>query len=193
MPQLRRFVRLYHQEAVISVFTGEPYKLNEGEKSMRTRVKILRIAAIIFSLAWFIGFIGGMIAKSQWLIFIGIVSYFVCPILAYLLGSLLEGGARTGCALALMALFLPIVVLPILVYKVKPENFVDRKPIVDRGPVIRLSTQWKCPACGTVLLKSDPLIEQQIRNGALVSGTVTCAHCQAQYSAREIYTGKYDD
>ena len=99
---------------------------------MRTRVRILRIAAILFSLGWFIGFIGGMIAKNEWLVSIGLVSYFVCPILAFLLGALLEGGGRTGCAFALMALFLPIVVLPYLVIKVKPEHYSDRKSAADR-------------------------------------------------------------
>lgn len=51
---------------------------------------------------------------------------------------------------------------------------------------------WKCPQCGAILQKGNPLVEDMIKRGVLVGGTATCANCNAQFSQRDVYSGKYD-
>lgn len=55
-----------------------------------------------------------------------------------------------------------------------------------------MSMYWTCPNCGTVLQKNDPMLENQIRRGVFVAGTVTCGHCRSEFSARDVYGGQFD-
>jgi hypothetical protein len=55
-----------------------------------------------------------------------------------------------------------------------------------------MSMYWKCPNCGTVLQKHDPMLEQQIKRGVFVAGSATCGNCRSQFSARDVYGGTYD-
>ncbi len=55
-----------------------------------------------------------------------------------------------------------------------------------------MGSRWKCPNCGTILEKSNPDLEAQVRRGVMVAGRVTCGNCRRVYSAGDVYGGLYD-
>jgi uncharacterized tellurite resistance protein B-like protein len=55
-----------------------------------------------------------------------------------------------------------------------------------------MSIAWKCPKCGIILRKGNPVLADALKNGSEILGTATCANCGARYSQHDVYSGKYD-
>lgn len=64
------------------------------------------------------------------------------------------------------------------------------------GPV-KTSRLWKCPGCGRVFAKGDPVqrefYEQVIATGGHITAPPsTCPNCGKEVHIRDVYGGKYD-
>lgn len=161
---------------------------------MKTLVKTLRIAAIICSLSYIVFFVG-MAIHNSWLASIGLATIYIGGGVVAFSYGLIEGGISYGLIIAFLTILLPILVLPVIAWKIKPDEFPDEFPAVFRRhqkPEIEPNLGWKCPKCGTVLQKPSSIPEQAIKGGARVSGTVMCGNCQSLFDAKDVYSGKYD-